>query len=168
MDSKNYSTTLLVDASPEKVFEAVTNPRGWWSENIEGGTEKLNDEFNYHYKDMHRCTMKLTEVIPNKKVVWDVMENYFSFTKDKREWTGDKIIFEITPHDNKSQLRFTQIGLVPECECYDICNDAWTGYIQGSLRKLIETGKGDATPKDNDGKLNEQVIEKHSEKFKNK
>jgi len=102
----------------------------------------LNDEFNYHYEDMHRCKIKLIEVIPNKKVVWLVMENYFKFTKDKSEWTGNKIIFEITEKDNKTQLQFTQVGLVPEYECYDICENAWSSYIQKSLRNLIVTGKG--------------------------
>ena len=45
-----------VDQTPEEVFNAINNPRGWWSEEIEGSTDKLNDEFNYHYKDVHHCT----------------------------------------------------------------------------------------------------------------
>jgi hypothetical protein len=47
-------------------------------------------------KDLHKCTMKLIEVIPNKKVVWLVLDNYFSFTQDKTEWIGTKIEFEIS------------------------------------------------------------------------
>ena len=35
---------------------------------------------------------KIVEFIPNKKVVWLVMDNYFSFTKDKSEWKGNKIM----------------------------------------------------------------------------
>ena len=76
--------------------------------------------------------MKIIESIPGKKVVWQVMENYFKFTKDKSEWTGNKIIFEITEKDNKTQIRFTQEGLVPEYECYDICQKAWSNYIHNS------------------------------------
>ncbi len=34
--------------------------------------------------------MKLIEVIPHKKVVWLVVENYFNFTEDKSEWKGYK------------------------------------------------------------------------------
>jgi hypothetical protein len=37
---------------------------------------------------------------------------------------------------------FTHIGLVPEYECYEACNQGWTHYIQNSLKSLIETGKG--------------------------
>src|SRR5690606_18703433 len=43
---------------------------------------------------------------------------------------------------------FTHRGLVPAYECYKICHDAWTHYIQGSLKELITTGKGKPTPED--------------------
>ena len=159
MQNQNFTTTLVVDQTPEKVFNAVINPRGWWSEEIEGGTEKLNDEFTYRYEDVHTSKMKLIEVIPNKKVVWLVMDNHFNFTKDESEWTGNKIIFEITEKDNKTQLKFTQVGLVPEYECYDICQNAWSNYINNSLRSLIATGKGQPSPKE--GGFNEQLLEQH-------
>jgi hypothetical protein len=142
MTASNFTTTLLVDKTPEEAFNAINNVRGWWSEEIEGSTDKLNDEFTYHYKDVHRCKMKLTEVIPDKKVVWFVMDNYFNFTKDKSEWKGTKISFEISKKDKKTQIRFTHQGLVPEYECFDICSNAWGQYIQHSLRNLITTGKG--------------------------
>ena len=142
MATADFTTTLVVDQTPKQVFDAINNVRGWWSEEIEGSTNKLNDEFNYHYEDVHRCQMKLIEVIPDKKVVWLVLDNYFKFTNDKSEWKGNKIIFEITEKDNKTQLRFTQLGLVPEYECYDICRDAWSNYIKNSLLSLITTGKG--------------------------
>jgi hypothetical protein len=38
----------------EKYFNSINNVRGWWSENIEGGTDLLNDEFTYRAKDMHK------------------------------------------------------------------------------------------------------------------
>ena len=142
MATSDFTTTLVVDQTPEEAFNAITNVRGWWSEEIEGGTSKLNDKFDYHYEDVHRCKMKLTEVIPDKKVVWSVLDNYFKFTEDKSEWIGTKIIFEIFKKDDKTHIQFTHQGLVPEYECFEICRDAWTTYIQKSLRSLIENGKG--------------------------
>jgi len=164
MTTSDFTTTLLVDQTSQEVFNAIANVRGWWSENIEGGTAKLNDEFLYHYKDVHICKMKLIEVIPNKKVVWLVIDNYFNFTKDKNEWKGNKVVFEITQKDNKTQLKFTQEGLVPAYECYNVCHDAWTGYIRNSLYKLITTGKGEPTLKDEESNFNEQILEKYFEK----
>jgi hypothetical protein len=142
MNNQNFTTTLLVDQTQEEAFNAINNPRGWWSEEIEGCTNKLNDEWVYHYEDVHRCKMKIIEFIPNKKVVRLVADNYFNFTKDKSEWKGTKIIFEISKKDNKTQIRFTHQGLVPKYECFDICSNAWSQYISQSLWSLITTGKG--------------------------
>lgn len=142
MATKDFTTTLLVDQSPTDVFNAIKNVRGWWSEDIAGNTEQLQDEFYYHYQDVHRCTIRLTEVVANKKVEWLVLDNYFKFTKDKSEWKGTRMVFEISRQDNKTNIRFTHLGLVPAYECYDICKNAWTQYIQQSLYNLITTGKG--------------------------
>jgi hypothetical protein len=158
MTAPDFTTTLVVEQAPNEVFNAINNVRGWWSEEIEGSTDKPGAEFLYHYEDVHRCKMKITEFIPNKKVVWLVLENYFKFTKDKSEWTGTNIIFEITEQDNKTQLRFTHQGLVPEYECYDICKGAWTNYIQNSLRNLIITGEGQPNGADKPGTSDEEKL----------
>lgn len=148
MTTPDFNTTILVDQTPKEAFNAINNVRGWWSENIEGGTAKLNDVFTYRWEDEHQCTMKLIEVVPDKKIVWLVLDNYFSFTKDKKEWIGTKIEFEISTKKNKTQVRFTHWGLVPAYECYAVCFDAWSGYINKSLHNLISTGKGQPNPKE--------------------
>ena len=158
MKTQDFTTTVQVDQKPQQVFDAINNVRGWWSEEIESDTHKLNDEFTYHYKDVHICRMKLTEVVPNKKVVWHVLSNYFNFTKDKSEWTGTKVIFEISGNNGKTLLHFTHKGLTPEYECYNACYDGWTNYIKKSLYNLITKGKGQPNPKE--GGFNGELIEK--------
>src|SRR5437868_5860052 len=96
MSNPNYTRTFTVDQTPTEVFNAINNVRGWWSEEIEGDTDKPGAEFKYHFSDVHSCTMKITELIPSKKVVWHVLDNYFKFTKDKTEWIGNDIVFEIS------------------------------------------------------------------------
>jgi hypothetical protein len=159
MNGKDFTTDFSVNQSPEEVFDAINNVRGWWSEEIEGSTGKLNDEFTYHYKDIHYCRIKLIEVIPGKKVLWLVLDNYFNFTKDKSEWKGTKISFDIYGKENKTEVRFTHYGLTPGYECYNVCFDAWSNYINNSLRSLITTGKGEPNPKEGDG-FNSQLAEK--------
>ena len=148
MTDQSFSTAIVVAATPKQVFNAVINVRGWWSQNITGGTEYLGDEFTYKIKELHRCTIKLTEVIPNKKVVWEVLDNYFSFATDQSEWVGSKPTFEISPKGSLTELRFTHEGLAPDHECFDICQNAWTGYISGSLRNLILMGEGQPNAKE--------------------
>ena len=147
MKPSDFTTTLLVNQNPKQAFNAINNVRGWWSEDIEGNTENLHDEFKYHYEDVHYCHLKIIEIIPDKKVVWLVLDNHFNFTKDKSEWKGTKISFEISQKNDKTLIRFTHIGLVPEYECFDICSNAWTDYLKNSLKNLITTGKGQPNPK---------------------
>ncbi len=148
MTTADFNTTFSVDETPNAVFNAINNVRGWWSENIDGGTAQLNDEFTYRFQDIHKCTIKLIEVIPDEKVVWLVLDNFFNFTKDKTEWTGTKIEFNISQKENKTQVYFVHKGLVPAYECYDICFDSWNGYINKSLMSLITTGKGTPNPRE--------------------
>ena len=151
MNNQNFSSTISVNKTPQEAFDAINNVRGWWSENIRGGTDKLGDEFTYRYKDVHYCKIKIAELIPGKKVVWHVLDNRFNFTKDESEWKGTDVIFEISEKGNETEIRFIHRGLVPEYECFDVCSNAWGSYVNGSLRSLISTGKGRPNPKEGDG-----------------
>ena len=156
MNSQNFTATIVVNKTPHDVFNAINNVRGWWSEEIEGATEKLNDVFNYHFEDIHRCQIKLIAVVPDQKVVWLVMDNYFKpgifgdtsrkspaeIIAGEAEWVNTTIHFEIAEKDDRTQLRFTHQGLVPEYECYEICENGWNHYIRESLLDLITKGKG--------------------------
>jgi hypothetical protein len=142
MTATDYTTTILVDQTPKEVFNAINNVRGWWQGEIEGSTDKLNDEFTYRMAEFHFSKQKLIEVIPDKKVVWLVTESRLNFIKKKSEWTSTKISFEISKEQNKTQVYFTHMGLVPEIECYGGCSSAWSQLIEQSLFSLITTGKG--------------------------
>ncbi|MBI3139396.1 MAG: SRPBCC domain-containing protein [Sphingobacteriales bacterium] len=158
MSSQDFTCTLLTDKTAGEVFNAINNVRGWWSAEIEGPTDQLNAEFTYHYEDLHYCKLKIITLIPDKKITWLVKYNYFKFTKDKSEWTGTKICFEIAEKDNKTAVQFTHQGLLPEFECYGICSNAWSHYIQQSLRDLIITGKGRPNSKGNPSTADEKRL----------
>lgn len=113
---------------------------------IEGNTDKHGDVFSYKYKDLHYSKQRLTELIPGKKVVWLILNSNLSFIKDKTEWNGTEIIFEISKKEHKTEIRFSHRGLVPSSECYNACNDGWGFYINGSLKSLITNGNGQPDP----------------------
>jgi hypothetical protein len=148
MRAKDYNTSFTVDQSPEEVFDAINNVRGWWSGEIDGRTDKLGAEFTYRYQDLHRSTQKITELARGKKVVWHVLDAKINFVKDKDEWNGTDIVFEIARKGDKTELRFTHVGLGPTIECYGKCAGAWGFYINESLRSLITTGRGDPNEKE--------------------
>ena len=142
MTRENYTTSFTVDRTPEEIFAAVNNVRGWWSEDVEGSTTKVGDVWFYQARDLHRCTVKVVESEPGRKVAWQVLDNTFNFTEDKTEWIGSTMVFDIGRGGDGTELRFTHVGLSPDDECYDVCHDAWGTYIHDSLKSLIDTGRG--------------------------
>ena len=142
MKEGDYHTSIAVDATAHGAFKSINSVSKWWTGNLEGRSEKLNDEFTVRFGDVHFSKQKLVEVIPDKKVVWLVTDSKLNFVEDKQEWTNTKILFEIAEQDGKTQINFTHIGLVPQVECYNSCSNAWGQYIKGSLFKLLTEGKG--------------------------
>jgi hypothetical protein len=140
MKSDGFTTSFTVDRTPNEVFASINNVRGWWSGEVDGATDCVGAEFTYRYQNMHKSKQKITELVPGKRIVWHVTDAELTFVKDKTEWIGTDILFEITRKDAKTELRFTHVGLIPAFECYDGCSGAWGALVEGNLRKLIETG----------------------------
>ena len=142
----NFTQTLTMSQTPQKVFEVILKVRKWWTgyhdETFTGMTEKLNDEFTFHAgHGAHYSKQKIVELIPNQKVVWLITDSKLSFLEKTDEWTGTKVIFEISTQADKTKLTFTHEGLTPEVECYNSCAPAWTEYLQNKLLPLLSTDK---------------------------
>lgn len=142
MSNPDYSTALTVDRSLEETFRAINNRREWWNDGIEGHTDKVGGVFTYRYGTFHTSKQKVTELVPGKRVVWDIIEGSPKFVEVKSEWKGTRVIFDTTKKVNHTEVRFTHQGLIPRLECYNSCTDAWGPIIKDCLRSLITTGKG--------------------------
>ena len=142
MESKSFSTTIEVSKSPQDVFSCINEVSKWWSKDFEGSSAKLDDEFVICHPGRHYSKQRLIEVVPYKKIVWFVTESELDWLeKDKTEWTGTKMIFKLTPKEDKTVIDFTHEGLVPEKECYDRCQQGWSVVIKECLFNFITDGK---------------------------
>lgn len=140
--SESLTWTFQVDESPQRAYEAINDVRGWWSGKITGPTDQLGGEFSYWVPGAHYTKFRITDLVPDRKVSWLVLDSWLAFLDDREEWTGTTVTFDIADVGGRTQVRFTHEGLVPEVECYDVCRVAWGGYITGSLRDLITRGSG--------------------------
>ena len=96
MTDASYTTTFTVDRTPEEVFDAINDVRGWWIDEVEGTTASVGDEFTYRVTDVHLSTIRVTELVPGETVVWTVLDNYMSFVEDQTEWIDTEIRFELS------------------------------------------------------------------------
>jgi hypothetical protein len=143
MKNKSFTATIEVAKSAKDVFNAIKEVPKWWnSEDFEGNSIKLNDEFLIYHPNQHYSKQRLIEVIPDKKIVWLVAESkLYWLENDKEEWTNTKMIFEITAKGDRTMLHFTHEGLVPEKECYSLCHEGWNTVIKDYLFNFISEGK---------------------------
>ena len=140
---QSFTTEFTVEQTPEQAFAAIADVRGWWSGNIEGITDQPEAEFTYRYQDIHYSKQRITELVPGRRIVWQVLDSYLDFTDDPREWVGSSLVFELAPAGAGTSVHFSHVGLTPEVECYDKCSAAWEFYIDGSLKQLITQGNGE-------------------------
>lgn len=148
MTDKSFAVSFTVSKSPQEVFDAINDVSGWWSQEVVGNTTELGGEFDYHYRDVHRCKMRIIESVPGEKVSWLALENYFNFVEDQAEWKDTEVHFDISSNGDETTVNFSHRGLLPDHECYEICSTAWTGYVTTSLPNLILTGEGAPNPKE--------------------
>ena len=141
MIPQDFTTTLLFSNTTQEVYEAINNVKDWWTENLEGGTHEVNDEFTVRFRDVHVSSQRITDLQPNNRIEWLVTYSKLNFVEQKDEWTNTTIVFEITDGP-QTELRFTHHGLTPQTQCYGGCSKGWEQYINGSLNKLLSTGKG--------------------------
>jgi len=142
MKSQNYQSSIAADFTTQEAFEAIGRVSEWWAKNIEGSTEKLNDVFTVNFSGGTFVTFKITESLLGKKIAWHVTDCYLPWLKDKTEWTGTTVLFEIVPSNVGTQVTMTHIGLVPEVECFAGCEAGWNQYFKGSLFKLLTEHAG--------------------------
>jgi hypothetical protein len=143
MESKNFHRSITVNASPEEAMKKISQVNLWWAKNFKGGAEKLDDTFTVSFGGGKTYVdFLISELIPDKKVVWKVTDCNLHWIDEKKEWNGTEVVFEVSPENDKSIIDFTHIGLVPGVECYEDCEVGWNGHITGSLQQFIDAGKG--------------------------
>ena len=141
MKKQDYNISITVNATEQEAFERINDISGWWTKDFEGHLEKPNDFFTVHFGEVF-ITLKVVELIPNKKIAWYVTDCYKPWLKNKKEWNDTVLSWEISKEKDVTRIGFTHIGLVPGIECYDGCERAWGFYIKESLFKLLTEGEG--------------------------
>ena len=134
----DYEKTIQVQASPEKVFEALTTTSGlsaWWTPAT--GSGEAGGELRFWMHATDPCVTRVDEATPAHSVRWTVTECAF-----EPDWVGTRPSFTITAlGDGTSQLHFRHHGLTAELDCIERCISGWNHFIE-SLRQYVETGRG--------------------------
>lgn len=143
MGQLGYSTEILISAKPESVYTAITKDIDkWWTE-LSNQALQVGDQLVVRFEETTSWMMTVSEALHGRSLVWKVAEanhDLEDLTK-KDEWKGTTIQWKIVQYETGSKVTLTHQGLVPELECFEICQAGW-GYFLRSLKGYLETGKG--------------------------
>jgi hypothetical protein len=140
MEKKDFHRAITVNASTEEVMKKISQINFWWKKDFSGNARKFNDKFTVPFGEPSFVDFIVSEFVPDKKVVWKVTDCYLPWFHDKKEWNNTEVVFELSEENGKTNIDFTHIGLVPEVECYDVCEKGWNGHFN-NLVKFINDGK---------------------------
>lgn len=149
-DKESYVREIAVSASPEAAYRALTEEIGKWWVMPDGDANKVGDIPVFRFGRTY-WKMRVTELVSAHKVVWECIEaNHIDkqiSESAKKEWEGTTLTWEITGKNNgknvSSIIHFVHDGLSPSLECYEVCKNGWDYFFVSSLKKYLDTGKGD-------------------------
>lgn len=141
MENKSFHLTINVNANAAVAFQKINQVDKWWAKKVHGPSEKLGNQFKVDFGTTW-VDFEITEMIPDKKVVWKVTDCNLQWINNKKEWNGTDVVFDISTSNNSTQIDFTHSGLIPACECYNDCKVGWTEHVTESLVQYINEGTG--------------------------
>jgi|SRR5476651_154817 len=142
MKNQDFTCSITAAVTADEAVNAISQVDQWWAKTVEGSAQQLNDVFTVRFGTTN-VTFRVTELVPEKRVVWTVTDCYLPWLKDTTEWTGTKVIYDIVSDNGTTTVNFTHQGLQPQVECYNQCVKGWTGHVTESLQKLLNEGVGE-------------------------
>lgn len=135
-----------IRSSADRVHDALTAREGlaaWWTRGTRGeGTlgGVLKFRFSAGSAEIGGFDMKVVEVQPARRVLWQVVEG-------PQEWIDTRISFDLRQAGEHVIVLFKHQGWREPVEFMHHCSTKWATYLM-SLKSLLETGKGSPNPND--------------------
>lgn len=136
-----------IKSSLDKVYKALATREGlaaWWTTNTQGES-KVDGTLKFLFSDpagveIGGFAMKVLELHPNKRVLWQVVDG-------PQEWIGTKIDWELKQDGDYVIVLFKHSDWKEPGEFMHHCSTKWAIFLM-SLKSLVETGKGKPSPDD--------------------
>jgi uncharacterized protein YndB with AHSA1/START domain len=128
-------------ATPETVYDALTTVEGlagWWTDDTTGdGRPGGVLQFRFPPGGFD---MEVVETRPAEQVVWRVVDG-------PAEWIGTTIDWQLRQDGDWTIVLFKHAGWDEPVEFMHHCSTKWGSYLM-SLKSLVETGRGEPSPRD--------------------
>ena len=134
---RDFEWTKTLAAPGEAVLAALSTPdaiSSWWC--ATSGSADVGGSLEMASRSGSKMLDVRVEPAAAGQVVWSVREAPLT-----PEWVGTTLVFEVGEAGDGATLHFRHVGLTPQCECFDMCQEGWTNAL-GRLVTFAETGRG--------------------------
>ena len=112
---------IAIQAPPQRVLELASTADGlrrWWAADVSS-----NDAASVELGFFDRTTIYALQLVSKTpaRVEW--------LCASGEEWKGTRLIFELSPAKDGTQLRFTHAGWEQETEYFVSCTTTWGGLM---------------------------------------
>ena len=131
-----------IKSSSMDAYKALTAREGlsdWWTNDTQGES-KVGGVLKFRFGPSGGFDMKVLELHPAKRVLWQVVEG-------PAEWIGTKISWELKQDGAYTIVLFKHQGWKEPVEFMHHCSTKWGAFLM-SLKSLLEIGKGASWPND--------------------
>jgi len=131
-----------IKSSVNDVYRALTTLQGlagWWTTDTRGSCD-LGGVIEFHFGTNGRIDMKVLELDPAERVVWQVVDG-------PQDWIGSTVSFELKQEGEQATVLFKHEGWKEQSEFMHHCSTKWATFLL-SMKARVETGKGTPFPQD--------------------
>src|SRR5262245_46120482 len=126
---------LPINATPERVFQAVSSPEGldaWWTQRSEG-KPIVGSEYELWFGPQYDWRATVTGAVP-------CSEFELRMTRADHDWIDTLVGFRLTKRDSETWVEFYHIGWPRTNEHFRISCNCWALYLR-ILRRYLEHGE---------------------------
>jgi len=111
---------VTINADTLAVYRAITEQKGlsnWWTRDTIAKPE-INGIAEFKFGKKYQNKMRITEIIPNKKVTWKCEQA-------DPEWVGTTLVFDLEDKGDQTILRFAHKNWKEITDFFANCNYHW-------------------------------------------
>ncbi|WP_420547018.1 SRPBCC domain-containing protein [Curvivirga sp.] len=148
MSTENYSKSIMVNATTNEAYRALTRGYSQWWTSCEGAYGKLGDRITFKFPpQVSYWTFEARQLVPDQYVELECVEAHHIILdkpeSSKTEWLGTTLRFKIEAIEDQVRVELTHDGLTPQKDCYEVCEAGWDHFFLNSLQKYLNTGTGE-------------------------
>ncbi len=90
-EKQDYRTEISANVTSQEAFDKISRVPEWWGKNFEGKSKKVNDVFTVRFAIGDVYKMRVAEIDPNKRIVWEVVDAFQGWVKKRLNGWGQKL-----------------------------------------------------------------------------